>query len=437
MEALLILVLIIANGVFAMSEIAVVSSRKARLQQRAQEGDKRAAAALLLAENPNDFLSTVQIGITLIGTLAGAFGGATLSGKLAVLLQQVPLLAPYAETASITLVVVAIAFTSLVLGELVPKRIGLNSPETIASLVARPMKSISWVARPAVRFLSLATELVLKVLPFRIVPEQAVTEEEIKVLIEQGTEEGTFESAEHEMVKGVFALGDLHASDLMTPRLKVGWLDLESTEGEIHRFFSRSTHSHFPVAAGTLDRVEGIVHAKDLLARSLRGEPLNLRDVLQKPLFVPEGMPALRLLEELQKRQAKLAMVVNEHGGVQGLVTLHDVTSAITNTVSPEAGVQRPRALPLEEGCWRVDGLLPAQELKQLLSIQGLPREEEGYSTVGGLVMTALGRVPIPGDEFSTGQYDFSVEEMDGNRVDKVIVRRVTSDALLEAEKSQ
>jgi putative hemolysin len=294
MELLIILLLIFLNGIFAMSELAIVSARKVRLHQWASEGNARARAALELAEHPNRFLSTTQIGITLVGIFAGAFGGATIAEKLAAWLKGLPLLAPYSEPLALGLVVLGITYLSLIVGELVPKRLALQSPERIASLVAAPMRFLSVIAHPAVRVLSVSTDLVLRALGMRPSTEPPITEEEIQVLLQQGTQAGVFEEAEREMVAGVFRLGERRVSALMTPRTEIVWLNLEDPPQETHHRITDSALSQFPVCRGDLDQLLGIVQARDLLARMLEGQPLDLEAVLQAPLFVHEGVSAVR-----------------------------------------------------------------------------------------------------------------------------------------------
>lgn len=422
-EVLFIVLLIIANGVFAMAEIAVISARKIRLQQRANEGDRKARAVLELAEAPNRFLSTIQIGITLIGILAGAFGGATLARELAAFLARAPLLAPYSDAIGLGIVVLSITYLSLILGELVPKRLALNSPERVASALATPMHLLAVIAFPAVRLLSLSTELVLRLLDVRPAPEPPITEEEIKVLIEQGTQAGIFEEAEQDMVEAVFRLGDRQVGVLMTPRTEIVWLDLDDPPEEIQRRITTTVHARFPVVQGTLDHVLGIVHAKDLLARSLEGEPFDLKACLRQPLYVPESMRALKVLELFKQSGTHMAMVIDEYGGIQGLVTLNDILEAIVGDIPSSDEAAEPPVIQREDGSWLLDGMLPVDEFKELFHLAQLPEEERGgYQTLGGLVMAHLGRIPTSADHFEWGGLRLEVVDMDGHRVDKVLV---------------
>lgn len=423
LEILIILVLLIANGLFSMSETAVVSARKARLQHLAAEGHSSAQVAWELATNPTDFLSTVQIGITLIGILAGAFGGATLAEGIAGSLEGIPALAPYSEAIGVTLVVVVITYLSLIIGELVPKRLALNNPEAVAGAVAAPMKALSRAAAPVVRFLSASTNGVIRLLGVKPSDAPPVTEEEVKVLIEQGTEVGVFQEAEQDMIEGVLRLGERRIGAVMTPRLHVVWLDREDPEEEIVRQVTESHHSRFPVARGSLDAVDGIVLAKDLLAQRLRGEPLDLRPLLRESLFVPESMPALKVLELFKEKGIHAAMVVDEYGGIQGLVTSTDIMEDVVGDVPLAGAPADPQAVQREDGSWLVDGLLPIDRFKELLDLVALPEEESGdYRTVGGLMLNQLHAIPTVGQAFEWGDWRFEVVDMDGNRVDQVLV---------------
>ncbi|MBI2877726.1 MAG: HlyC/CorC family transporter [Candidatus Tectomicrobia bacterium] len=430
LEVLFVVLLIIVNGVFAMSEIAIVSARKARLQQRAEEGNLGARMALELANAPSRFLATIQIGITLVGVLAGAFGGATLAEKLAVALRPIQPLAPYSEAMSIGLVVLGITYLSLVVGELVPKHLALNHAEQVASAVASPMRALSVVAAPFVHLLSLSTEAVLRVLGTRPSSEPQVTEEEIKIMIEQGTEVGVFHPAEQEMVRRVFRLGDLKVEALMTPRTEIVWLDLQDPPEENQRKITTSGHSRFPVAQGSLDNVRGLIHVRDLLARSLTAQPVDLEAVVKPALFVPEGLPALTVLERLKSARSQIALVIDEYGGLQGLVTANDILGALVGDVPSVDGWARPEAIHREDGSWLLDGMLPIDEFKEILHLRELPEEEEGhYRTVGGLVMTSLGRIPSEGDHFDWEGFRFEVVDMDGYRVDKVLAMPLRMDS--------
>lgn len=418
-EILFIVVLVLVNGLFALAEMAVVAARKSRLRPLAEAGDDKARAALELAESPDRFLSTVQIGISLVGVLSGAVGGATIAEHLGDLLSRIPWIGPAGIEIGLVIVVLAITYLSLVLGELVPKRLALHSPERIAAAVARPMRILSRLAAPLVRLLSGSTHLVLRLMGVRPQAEAPITEEELKVLLRQGTEAGVFEAGEQEMVEGVFRLGDRRVGALITPRTEVVWLDVDDPPAENLRRVVESAHAWFPVARGDLDHVLGVVRSKDLLVECLAGRPADVRGVAHEPLFVPEATPAAPVLDLLRRAEVKIALVVDEHGGVSGLVTVSDLLEEIVGGLSED----QPQAVPRADRSWLVDGRLTVDEFKDLLQVRELPGETEGYyETVGGFVMMLLGRVPAPADHFEWGGWRFEVVDMDGNRVDKVLV---------------
>lgn len=406
-----------------MSEMAIVSARKVRLQQLANQGDPKAKAALKLAESPNNFLSTVQIGISLIGILTGAFGGATIASRLAVYVRLVPFLTPYSEPVSFGIVVLIITYLSLIIGELVPKRLALNSPERIAAIVAIPMRALATLASPAVHLLSASTDMVLRIMGITPSLEPQVTEEEIKILIEQGTEAGTFEEAEQDMVERVFRLGDRPVSSFMTPRPDIVWLDLEDTTEENRQKMSENGYSRYPVCQGGLDNVLGIIPVTDLLARSLRGDSLDLTVGLRQPVFVPESTRGLKVLELFKQTITHMALVVDEYGVIQGLVTLNDIMSEIVGDVPSADGEEDPQAVQREDGSWLLDGMLAVEEFFELFGLEEWDFEERGsYQTLGGFVITHLGRIPAAADHFEWQGMRIEVMDMDGNRVDKVLV---------------
>jgi len=427
LEVAVVVALILLNGVFAMSETALISAREARLKERAEAGSGGAEAALELAGSPNRFLSTVQIGISLVAVLSGAFGGAALAGPLADLLRNVPALAPYANGLAFGAVVLGITYLSLILGELVPKRLALNAPEAVASRVSRPMRLLSVLASPAVWFLGLSTEAVLRLLPGgRRSEEPPVTEGEVEILLEAGAQAGVFEEAERDMVGNIFRLGDRRVREIMTPRPRVVWLDADDTPEEHWAQVVASRHSHFPVAKGDLDDLLGLASIKDALARARfdGSSPPDLTASLIPPPIVSEGAPALELLETFKKSGLRVAIVVDERGGIEGLVTLADVLEAIVGEL-PDADEpsEGPAFVRREDGSWLVDGLLLADVLKERLGLKELPHEDEGdYQTVGGLMVTQLERIPETGDSFDWQGFRFEVVDMDARRVDKVLV---------------
>lgn len=428
-EVLFVVLLIFANALFAMSEMAVVSARKARLQRWADEGNLKARAALKLANAPDRFLSTIQIGITLIGILAGAFGGATIAEQLGARLNAFPAVAPYGEAIGITVVVLIITYLSLVIGELVPKRLALNNAERIASAVAQPMNVLSKIAHPAVLLLELSTKAIFKALRIRPSAEPPVTEEEIKVLVAQGTKAGVFEEAEQDLVQSVLRLSDRRVSALMTTRLDIEWINIDAPPGEIQTKVTGSDYSRFPVCEGSLDHMLGFVKAKEFLSRSLSGEMTDLRSYVEKPLYVPESRSALQVLELFKRAHKHIALVINEYGSVEGLVTTNDILEAIVGNISLPASPSETYAVQREDGSWLLDGMLPIDDFKEIFAVRKLPREERGiYQTLAGFVMMHLGRVPSTADHFDWNGLRFEVLDMDGNRVDKILVARVRSD---------
>jgi putative hemolysin len=422
-EALVIFLLIILNGVFAMSEMAVVSARKSLLQQWAEAGDAKARMALELANAPNQFLSTIQIGITLIGILAGAFGGATIARDFSAWLDDVPLLAPYSRALSLAIVVTITTYLSLIVGELVPKRMALNNPERLAAALASPMRALSRVAYPVVHLLGRSTEFVLRMLGMKPSTESPVTEEEIRALIEEGARAGTLEEAEREMVERVFRLGDRRIGAVMTPRPEIIWLDRNAPPEAIRGTITRSAHSRFLVAQGSLDNVLGVVHAKDLLVHSLGEQAVDLTTTLQQPLYVPESMRAVKVLELFKQSGTHIALAIDEYGGIQGLVTPNDILESIVGDLPTAGEVAEPLALQREDGSWLLDGMLPVDEFKALFHLGPLPGEEQAvYHTVAGFVIMQLGRIPTAADCFEWEGLRIEVVDMDGNRVDKVLV---------------
>jgi putative hemolysin len=430
LEVTIIVALILLNGLFAMSEIAVVSARKTWLQRRAEEGDRGAQAALRLSSEPNQFLATVQIGISLVGVLAGAFGGATVAERVAASLARVPLLAPYAEALGVATVVVIITYLSLVGGELVPKRLGLNNAERVATTVAPAMRWLSRVASPLVRLLSLSTDLVLRLLGARPAEHQPVTEDEIKLMIEEGTEVGVFQPGEQELVAQVFHLADVPLEALMMPRPDVVWIDSAEPPDEIRRRLTAGGHSRYPVARDDLDNTIGMLYARDLLAQSLAAGPLgqamDIEAALRPAVFLPETITALEAVERLKEARTDVALVIDEYGGVQGLVTADDFLEAIVGEIAVPGEPAEPRALQRPDGSWLLDGLLAVAEVKEALGLKELPYEEKvRYQTLAGLVLLSLGRVPTEGDRFECCGWRFEVMDMDGLRVDKVLGTRV------------
>jgi putative hemolysin len=415
--------------VFSLSEISVFSARKPRLEQRARAGDSGSRIALELATSPEDFLSTVQVGMTVIGVLAGAFGEATISDHLAEYLRTVPVLERYADAAATGIVVVLITYFTLIAGELVPKRLALLNPEKFAAAIAMPMRFISKLALPVVRLLSLSTRLVLHLLGAKPSGEPPVTEEEIKLLIDQGTAAGTFEEAEQDLVERVFRLGDRPVASLMTPRRRIAWLDVTNDEATIARKISESPFSRFPVVQGQLDNCVGYVQVRDLLDQRLAGKPLALRAALRQPLFVPESTRSLALLERFKTTGTHFALVIDEYGGIEGLATLNDILEALVGDMPAAGESGEPPATQRQDGSWLVDGTMPIDDLRDLIALPRHPAEDRAaFRTLAGFVMNQLGRVARTGDQFEWGGHRFEVVDMDGHLVDKVLVAGLSGD---------
>ncbi|MDR3568274.1 MAG: hemolysin family protein [Syntrophobacteraceae bacterium] len=422
---LVLLLLIVLNGFLAMSELAVMSSNKTRLQRRAQEDNSNAAAALVLARNPHRFLATVQIGITLIGVLSGAFGGASLAGSLAQKLAGLPYVGPYSSAIAMALVVSAITYLSL-LAELIPKRIAVYAPESIAAAIAKPMAKLSTLASPIIHVLSVSTDYALRLLGFTQMKQTPVTEEEIRILIDQATVAGVLEEAEQDMVERVFRLGDRRVGVMMTPRNEVVWLDMNESPEKTRRKIARFPYSRFPVGqkAGS---IQGVVHVRDLAVRCLAGKPFDLRASMHKPIFVHEGANALKALESFRRSGLQLAVVVDEYGTIEGIITLTDILEAVVGDIATPEMPEEPQILPKEQNVWLVDGMLPIDELMAFLTIPKLPGGRAGlFRTVGGFVMSHLKRVPVEGDSFECCGYGFEVIEMEGRRVRRVLIKKST-----------
>lgn len=427
-ELLIIFLLLLANGVFAMAEIAVVSARKARLRAMAAAGSEPARRALALAEHPEDFLSTVQIGITLVGVVAGAFGGATLSGKLAGWLGQFAWLAAYSQPVAFAVVVSAITYFSLIIGELVPKRIALSNPEGRAMLVAAPMAALAKLASPLVRVLTVSTNAVLGLFGLGKEEEAPPSEEEIASLIDQGTTAGVFHQAERRMVEGVLRLDELPVTDLMARRTQIVWLDAADSDEANWRKIVASGHSHFPVFEGSRDNVIGMVSVKALWANLAFGLPSKLREQLVKPLFVPQTITATQLLENFKKTGKHLALVTDEFGTVQGLVTLIDVMESIVGELPGQGARREQVAVQRADGSWLVEGAIELVDFKRRFSLERLPGEEAGsFSTLGGFVLDRFGHVPHAGEYFEWAGWRFEVVDMDRHRVDKMLLTRLES----------
>lgn len=430
MDIAIIFGLILLNGIFAMSEIALVSSKQVRLQQAADDGSDGAKIALRLAAEPTRLLSTVQVGITLIGIMSGAFGESAIGDRLEAYFQTVPQLAPYAKPLAITLMVIIITYFSLIFGELVPKRLGLMNPEQIARLVAGPMHILSKAARPLVVLLSFSTELILKLLGARKVDSDDIIEEEIHSLMQQGTESGVLEESEHTMVKNVLRLDDQRVGNIMTLRKELYFIDITDDLEENRRKIASTPHARIPVCKGSIDNIIGILHTKDILDQLMQGGELDIAGLVKRPLVVPRYASGLQLLEQFKKSKSHIAIVVDEHGQTSGLVSVNDVMTAIVGDLPAEDDDYEPDFIERDDGSWLVSGQVDIAAFKDRFRIKHLPEEEFGnYHTLGGLVLTVLGHVPKAAEQLRFAHLQLEVMDMDGNRVDKVLVTRVADDA--------
>jgi len=418
-----VLALTVANGIFAMSEMAVVSARRARLQKMVDEGSLGAQAALKLSLSPGTFLSTVQIGITLIGIVAGAFGGVRMSALLSVWLATFPTLAPYAENMAFALVIALITYLSLVIGELVPKRLSLMGAERIASWVAKPMGWVTMLAYPVVKLLDYSTDAIFWALRIRSSAESPVSEDEIKIIVSQATEDGVLEKGEHDIVHNVLNFTDQTANNLMTHRSNMAWLDVQdSFDAMIDKVVAKG-HSFYPVCRGSMDDVVGLVSVKLLMSMRHDAEKADVMSKLIEPLYVPGAMRALKLLECFKQSRKHVALVVDEFGIVKGIVTLIDLMESLVGELPDSPMIEDLPMVKRSDGSWLIDGLVMLDRVKAKFQIKDLPGEGTGqFETLGGFVMMNVGRIPVAGDIVKVKGLKFEVVDMDGNRVDKVLL---------------
>jgi putative hemolysin len=434
MEIAILLTLILLNGCFAMSEIALVTARKARLQKLIDDGDGAAVAAVKLGEDPTRFLSTIQIGITSIGVLNGIVGEAALAAPLAVWLTSLGLPATYSAWGATALVVLLITYFSIVVGELVPKRIGQSHPETLARLVARPINWLAIATKPFVLLLSVSTRVLLRMLGVKEGTGGAVTEEEIHAMLAEGTTAGVIETHEHAMVRNVFRLDDRQIGSLMVPRADIVLLDVELSFEENLARIEQNDHAHFPVIKGSLDKLLGVVNARRWLSRALRDGGRSLpAEPLQEPLYVPETLTGMELLDNFRLSDVHMAFVIDEYGEIQGIITLQDLIEAITGEFRPR-DPQTSWAVQRDDGSWLLDGHIPVPELKDRLQLQAVPEEERGrYHTLSGMMMLLTGRMPRVADSVEWEGWRFEIVDMDGKTIDKVLAQRIAADAATAA----
>jgi putative hemolysin len=426
---LILLLLVAVNGLFAMAEMAVVSSRRTRLEQLADEGSRGARAALRLLDDPTRFLSSVQIGITLIGVLAGVYSGATLAAPLGDWLAQWELVAEWAGTGAYVVVVVGVTYLSVVVGELVPKRFALAHPEGTAALLAPVLEGVAWASAPLVWLLQRSTDLLLRLLGLHGAERGAVTEEEIRAMIAEGTRTGVFHQQERRMIDGVLRLADRNVRSVMVPRGDVVWLDLEDPRDTLWRLVRTSGHSRYLVCRGDLDELIGVARATDVLdwLRDEQGSDLAQR--VSAPLVVQETTTVLRLLELFREASLQIAIVVDEHGSIEGVVTPADVLKAIAGEIPDAGGVESPEAVRRDDQSWLIDGRLPIDEAERLLERDDMASGDD-YTTVAGFVLAQLGRLPATAEAFTWKDLRFEIVDMDGRRIDKLLVQRIAQPAL-------
>jgi putative hemolysin len=422
MEIIIILLLVLLNGIFAMSEIALVSSRKVRLEERAKRGNKGARTALGLIQEPERFLSTVQIGMTLIGVISGAYGGATIAKDIQPYIAEINLLRPYASEVSFVLVIGIITYFSLVIGELVPKTLAFNDPEGISMKISRVMQALSVITTPLVIILSFSTKFFLKIFRVKQKTRPPVTEEELKILLEQGTSSGILETKETEMIKSIFRFGDRRAQNIMTPRQDIIWIDIKDNIQVIKNTIMESKLSVYPVCDDSLDRITGIISVKGFLKIINDENTDNLRSIITQPLFIPENLPAIRVLDKFRAKKVYTAVVINEYGSIEGLITLHDLIENIFGDLPDEYEQAETPIFRREDGSLLIDGAVHIDELREILNIEFTA---DSFSTLGGFLMYQLNKIPAIGDNLKYGSYKFEVVDMDGKRVDKVLVSKI------------
>ncbi len=427
MDVAILLALIAINALFAMAEVALLTAKRSKLQRMVDTGDRQAAAALELGEDPNRFLSTVQVGITTIGILNGVVAESALSAPFAVWLESLGVAAQTSGWLASTLIVVIITYLSIVFGELVPKRIGQSNPEPIARIVAKPMLALAQIARPLVKLLSGSTQMLLRMVGIRNAGAPVVTEEEIHALLEEGSDAGIIEENERQMVRNVFRLDDRQITSLMVPRSDIICLDLDEPLNENLQRIQGSEHSRFPVCKGGFNEVVGIINAKVLLAQTLRGETPDFKTDLQPAVFVPESLTGMELLEHFKSSGVQMAFVIDEYGEIQGLITLQDLIEAIAGEFKPDDH-EDAWAIQRQDGTWLLDGIIPVPELKDTLGLEAVPEEDKGrYNTLSGMLMLLMGCIPSAGESVSWESWRFEVVDMDGKRIDKVLATPLTN----------
>ena len=431
-----IFILFLVNAVFAMYEIAMVSSKKTRLIARAEDGLKGASDGLELLQDPDQqYLSAIQIMITMIDTLAGGIGGAQLSQPLAEVFKRVSWLAPFAEIAALILVVIVITYFSIVIGELIPKRIAVSKPEDVVTKLSPMIKGLSRVMRPLTKLLSASTNFGIKLFNIDVTKEPTITEEELKGYIQEGRQTGVFDEAEQTMVDGVFRFTDRRVDAIMTPHTELDWINLDDDHDKIVKDLMESSYSRLPVAHGDLDRSLGYINTKDLLGVDIHSPQFNLEAYIREPLFFPGNMQAVKAFEQFRETGIHHALVLDEYGGVEGFVTLYDVLESIVGDIPLDEHDKDQDVVLRSDGTWLVDGLIPIDELKEIMDVDELPEEDKaGFQTLSGFVMNQLGRIPKTGAIFEWDHWRFEVVDMDGHRVDRVLVTDTSTEEKHSAE---
>lgn len=423
MEIIIILLLIVLNGLFAMAEISLVSSNKIRLEEKAKKGNNGAKVALKLISEPEKFLSTIQVGITFIGIVSGVYSGLTLQSQLSPVIQTLGFSAKTAESISLVLIISVVTYLSLVIGELVPKSIGLNNPEAVASVLSRLVWFFSFIARPLIWVLTISTRVILKFFRIKNPDKPPITEEELKMMIEQGRKYGVLELKESEMMKSVVRLGDKKAYGVMTNRQDIVWININDDIETIRKFIFTNSYSKYPVCDDNLDNLVGIMLVKDFLRKYTEEENFNLREIITKPLILPENISAFKMLEKFRETKSYVAIIVDEYGSLQGLSTIHDLVEDIFGELPDESPDWHASIFKREDGSLLVDGSVQIDEIKDSLEIEF--EGEEHYATLGGFVMYRMNGIPRTGDHFINGNYKFEVVDMDGTRVDKVLIQKI------------
>ncbi len=419
MEVVIILVLILLNGIFSMAEIALVSARKVRLENAARQGDEKAKAALKLSNNPDTFLSTVQIGITLIALITGLYSGEQFKTDVQSYINNFPLLAPYSNSIATAIIVIVVTYFTLVLGELLPKRIGLANPEVIAKAVAKPMNFISRVTYPFVWLLSNSTSVLVKVIGLKRSSDSNVTEEEIKAIISEGTSSGAIEETEQEIIERVFHLGDRNITSLMTHRTDIIWLDVHEEGESYKRKIKAAPHSVYPVCEGQIDNIKGILTIKDLYTA---GNLAVLKDVMKKPLFIPDNNTAYQVLEKFKETQIHAAFIVDEYGTFLGMITLNDILEAIVGDM-PETGQDDYNMIKRDDGSYLIDAQIPFYDFLSEFDMEDLMAEfEQEFDTLAGFILHHLEHIPQTGEKLEWREFTFEIVDMDAHRIDKILV---------------